>query len=343
MLVFSDGAELEKLWSVISNSMEQLKLYYMLLAAVKLSLFDAVESPKSVSELSCELSCEPLILEGLCNALVEVGFLRKDEDRYVNTSVTSRYLTKRSPFSVCDAIESFSNDISIWAKLSELLKEGPFKLSKGEFFARHVIHRMCVEAMCGELQKTLDVVCSISAFRNVRRMLDIGGGHGIYTVGFALANPEMRGYIFDLPEVAREAKRYIERFELGNRVHVLSGDFFKDDIGKGYDMVFSSYNPGGKNPEVVKKIYNALNDGGMFVSKQSFPVDGRDKSSIDELWWYMWTVDGMKKDRRMYSFKGDVSLEGYVDFLEGLGFKAIRVEDFSNADKLVVARKGGKQ
>ncbi len=341
MVDFNDNKGLKELWDVISGYMESVKLYYVLVAAVELSLFDSTIEPVAIGELSRKLSCDPVILEGVCEVLVESGFLEKLGDMYVNTDSANRYLVKRNPFSVCDAVESFSYDVSIWKRLPEILRNGPVKLSKGSFFARHVIHKMCVEAMCGELQRTLGVVCSIPAFRRARKMLDLGGGHGIYTVAFCSVNADMRGCVFDLPEVVEETEKYIRRFGLEDRICVLSGDFFRDDIGSGYDMVFSSYNPGGKNPEVVEKVYDALNSGGMFVSKQSFPVNRRNRRPIDELWWYVWTVDGMRKDKKMYSFKGDVSLDRYVAFLESVGFKVIRVDDFSDADKLVVARKEG--
>ena len=53
-------------------------------------------------------------------------------------------------------------------------------------------------------------------------------------------------------------------------MHTLSGDFFVDPIGSGYDIIFSSSNPGGNVSALIPKIAAALNDGGLFITKQPF-------------------------------------------------------------------------
>ena len=72
--------------------------------------------------------------------------------------------------------------------------------------------------------------------------------------------------MFDLPNVVEETKKFIKKYNAKN-VFTIAEDFYKDDIGKGYDIIFCSYNSGGKNPKIAEKVYNALNEGGLFINK----------------------------------------------------------------------------
>jgi len=56
-----------------------------------------------------------------------------------------------------------------------------------------------------------------------------------------------------------------------NSMRTIPGNFYTDDFVGSYDIIFSSYNPGGKNPQITKKVYNSLNLDGLFLNKQYFP------------------------------------------------------------------------
>ena len=65
-------------------------------------------------------------------------------------------------------------------------------------------------------------------FSSVRKLADVGGGHGDVMVGFLERDPARRGAIFDIPPVAAQTKKRLDAAGLGARCEVIAGDFFKE-------------------------------------------------------------------------------------------------------------------
>jgi predicted O-methyltransferase YrrM len=99
-------------------------------------------------------------------------------------------------------------------------------------------------------------------------MLDLGGDLGLIGITIVAAHPSMNGVIFDLPPVVQVAKAFIKEYGMEDRMEVLRGDFNRDSIGAGYDLVLAClYLEAAKDLDsIVKKVYDALNTGGVFVS-----------------------------------------------------------------------------
>src|SRR5581483_9731988 len=74
-------------------------------------------------------------------------------------------------------------------------------------------------------------------FDGVAHLLEIAAGSGCYSIALALRNPQLRCTVADLPPVAADAKRYIERFGLQSRVDTFSFNMFEDQWPSGYDAI----------------------------------------------------------------------------------------------------------
>lgn len=81
-----------------------------------------------------------------------------------------------------------------------------------------------------------EVLASVS-FRGVRRLLDVGGGHGAFLKAIGSAWPHLELGLFDLPEVAETGRQLLGEAVGPARVSAHPGNFFKDSIPQGYDMV----------------------------------------------------------------------------------------------------------
>jgi len=64
-------------------------------------------------------------------------------------------------------------------------------------------------------------------FRPVRKLVDVGGGHGRLLSMILTAYPEMHGVLFELPHAIEGARRTLGTAGLSNRCEVVSGDFFR--------------------------------------------------------------------------------------------------------------------
>ncbi len=81
-----------------------------------------------------------------------------------------------------------------------------------------------------------EVLASVS-FRDVRRLLDVGGGHGAFLKAIGTAHPHLELGLFDLPEVVETGRALLGEAVGSARVSAHPGNFFKDSIPQGYDMV----------------------------------------------------------------------------------------------------------
>ena len=64
-------------------------------------------------------------------------------------------------------------------------------------------------------------------FSNFDRVVDVGGGQGLFIADILKSNPKLKGVLFELPQVIEGAKEHIETAELTDRCEVSGGDFFE--------------------------------------------------------------------------------------------------------------------
>ena len=82
-----------------------------------------------------------------------------------------------------------------------------------------------------------DEVLDAYSMRNHRRLLDIGGGEGVFLSAAGRRNPELGLMLFDLPAVAARAQARIAKSELKDRAQVYGGSFLTDSLPRGADIV----------------------------------------------------------------------------------------------------------
>lgn len=68
-------------------------------------------------------------------------------------------------------------------------------------------------------------------------LLDVGGGDGSFLIAAARQAPELELRLFDLPAVAAIAREKFEREGLGRSASVAEGNFLRDALPKGADVV----------------------------------------------------------------------------------------------------------
>ena len=74
----------------------------------------------------------------------------------------------------------------------------------------------------------------------LKRVLDVGGGSGVYAMGMCRAEPGLEVVVLDLPKVVPITARYVAEAGLSDRITTKAGNFNSDDWGAGYDLVLLS-------------------------------------------------------------------------------------------------------
>jgi demethylspheroidene O-methyltransferase len=70
-----------------------------------------------------------------------------------------------------------------------------------------------------------------------RCLLDVGGGEGVFLATALQRTPGLRGMLFDLPAVVDVARSRLAGLGLADRVQLRGGDFTRDDLPTGADIV----------------------------------------------------------------------------------------------------------
>ncbi|MBI3987493.1 MAG: methyltransferase domain-containing protein, partial [Lentisphaerae bacterium] len=102
-----------------------------------------------------------------------------------------------------------------------------------------------------------------------KRLLDLGGASGTWTISFLRRNPKARAVIFDRPEVIPMARRLMKKAGLADRVQLVPGDFYSDPLPAGVDLAWVSaivhQNSRAQNRALFAKVFSALTPGGRIL------------------------------------------------------------------------------
>ena len=236
----------------------------IILTANNFRIFDHLAAPgKTARLLSRTLPADVRATELLLNSLVAIGLLKKKRDVYRNAPVASRYLVSGKSEYQGDIIRHYSTLWDNWSGLDTVLKTGkPSRKAHDHEAFILGMHNLA-------LLKVTKVLAALD-LRGVTKVLDLGGGPGTYAM--ALAQKGIQVAIMDFPDTLKIARKLIRRSGLSDRVRLLSGDFTRDDMGKGYDLIFISqifhaYDEAACI-SMLKKSYAALNPGGKVVVQE---------------------------------------------------------------------------
>ena len=213
-----------------------------LFVAVELRLFDRLHAaPSSLPELSAAFGAPERALERLLGYLVSQALLTRGEDgRYTNTETAARFLRTDSPETLTGYL-LYSDRIlyRLWGRLQDAVLEGTNRWSQefGEkedifhhFFSTDEDKETFLRGMHGlGLLSSPEVVRAFD-LSGFRRMVDLGGGTGHLVIEACRRYASLQGAVFDLPSVQPVAERHIDQAGLSDRIRMIPGDFFRDEL-----------------------------------------------------------------------------------------------------------------
>ena len=92
-----------------------------------------------------------------------------------------------------------------------------------------------INAMTNVSLIQISTILPVYPFRKYKNIIDIGGGEGLMMAALLQKYPECRGIVFDLPQSAGLAVKFIERYGIGGRCTFVAGSFF-ETIPEGGDL-----------------------------------------------------------------------------------------------------------
>ncbi len=95
-------------------------------------------------------------------------------------------------------------------------------------------------ALAGRAKNVAPVLAAQLPLPDVSRLVDVGGGTGLYSLALLRANPALRAIVWDRPEVLRIAAEFAASSGVADRLELVTGDFFADAYPAGVDAVLLS-------------------------------------------------------------------------------------------------------
>jgi SAM-dependent methyltransferase len=249
----------------------------ILLTGFELNVWTALgEGRRSSADLARELRLDARGLDRLMNALVSIGLLKKEGGRFENTPLSTRHLVRGRPGYLGGLVHSV-NLWDSWSTLTQAVARGGTVLRRhSSAGGRKARVRGFISAMHQRATAQAAATVKLLDLSNVQAVLDVGGGSGAYAMALVKAGPGIRATVFDLPDVIPLTRGYVKKAGLSVRFSFRAGDFNRDALGRGYDLILLSaivhMNSPAANERLLAKCARALNRGGQVVI-QDFIMD----------------------------------------------------------------------
>ena len=272
----------------------------ILLTAVKLELFTLLADKKTLSgaEIKSQLGfhCTDRHSFDFLDTLVTINFLEREglleTAKYSNSPETEVFLDKKKPSYIGGMLVMANNRLyPFWNDLETALKTGEaqneIKQGTGglfdELYKSPERLKEFIHAMSGVQMGNFMAFAQTFDFSKRKTLADIGGSGAMLSLMVAKHQPHMQCTSFDLPPVAPIAQENIDKFGLGDRVKTAEGDFFKDKLPAADVLVMGNILHDWDEEQKValmKRAYDALPVGGVFVAIENVIDDTRNKNAF---------------------------------------------------------------
>ena len=238
-----------------------------LFAAVELDLFTAVANgADSVDKLGPALGLTARNAGRIVPVLLALGLLERRDGRLVNAADVDRFLVKGRPSYAGPWMLFTKPRWTEWGRLAEHLKaEDTRTLGMYESFTvddARKYHQATYSVGMGAGRRFVREV----DLAGRKKLLDLGGGSGAYSINAVQKWPALRAVVFDLPPVAVVAREFIASNGVADRVEAVAGDFTRDTFPLGCDVAVMASNlpqyDAAIIAEVIAKTFAALEPGG---------------------------------------------------------------------------------
>ncbi|HKE25476.1 MAG TPA: class I SAM-dependent methyltransferase [Bryobacteraceae bacterium] len=268
---------------VVLDLIEAFRRSKTLFTAVRLGVFDRLQKgPAGSADLAAEFGANRDALERLLDACAALGLLEKVATVYRNLPVAEHYLCSDSPHTM-HAYIVYSDEAlyPMWTHLESAVREGTPRWGQtfgvgdaifSGFFRTEAAMRDFLQGMHGFGMLTSPRVVEAFDLSRFRTIVDLGGATGHLAMAACERYPDMRGVVFDLPQVVAMVGTS------HGRVEFRAGDFFEDELPEGdlYAMGRILHDWGeDKIHRLLTRIFARLPvGGGVLVAEMLLAEDG---------------------------------------------------------------------
>jgi O-methyltransferase domain/Dimerisation domain len=259
-----------------------------LLSAIELGLFTELADAGALDgeALRERLGLHPRSATDFFDALVALGMLEREDDRYANTPATGHFLDRTKPSYMGGMLEMANARLyGFWGSLTEALRTGiPQNEAKdgddffGTLYADQARLAQFARAMSAISGAAGQAIATKFPWGDHNTVIDVGCAEGVVPVQVALAHEHITGGGFDLPPLEPIFDAYVAEFGLGDRLSFTAGDFFADSLPEADVLVMGHILHDWDRDQkrtLLQKAYDALPDGGALIVYEAIIDDER--------------------------------------------------------------------
>lgn len=297
-----------------------------LMAAVELGLFTAIsKGAGTAAEIAAALDITERNADRLATVCRAMDLIDSDDEgRYRNADDVERFLVEGESGYAGPWILFTKPRWNNMGQLTEFLRKSE-EAVLGQYEgltveAARKMHEATYSVGMGAARRFIRQV----DLSNRKKVLDLGGGSGAYSITAAKTHAHIEAVVFDLPPVAEVAREYIAEHGVEDRVSALGGDFTADPFPTGCDVVVMASNLPLYNREiiaqVIKSAFDALEPGGEMHLIGETLRDDRSGPIGPALWGLAEAING---STGLAHTEADC-----IGYFEAAGFEQVTVHEF---------------
>ncbi len=232
--------------------------------------------PSDIGSICKSLNIKERPLDVMLTLFKAYGFTEEKDKKFYISDISNDYLTDESVFNLSSYVSSLK-DGPVCEEMRKVLLTGkPANWAankkvkqwaasmKNEDFAKPFTEGMNSrgEYLANGLLEAVDL-------KAYNKMLDIGGGSGIYSAVLLTGNLNLKASVCEKPPVDKLVRYSIHKFKLDDRMDAILGDMFENNLPGGYDVHLISHVLHDWDFSEVKCIlknsFNSLVPGGMVI------------------------------------------------------------------------------
>ena len=204
--------------------------------AAHLGIADALSAgPRTSDELGQSLGAHPNSVYRLMRLLSSIGVFGQQGDDRFTLNALGETLLSEGPGSVRSfaITETAPGHWLPWGRLIDSVRTGEpmaretLGMELFDWYGKNPEEAGFFTAAMGNLSAlAAGELVRVYDFSNVKKVIDVGGAHGIMLEAVLLANPTAHGVLYELPHVIATAGEKLDP-RITGRCELVSGDFFK--------------------------------------------------------------------------------------------------------------------
>ena len=210
------------------------------------------ERPQTFDDLRERIELSERAANVLITAMRAMGLIVRHADGRLDlTAVAREHLTPGGAFDVSDYVGLAAKNPGVLDMVERLRTSRPAGAKTGgaAFIYRDGMEsameteasaRRLTLALAGRAKNVAPVLAQKLDVGGAKKILDVGGGTGIYSIALLQRHPHLRALVFDRAEVLKVAAEMTRDYGVADRMELVPGDMFVDPLPDGCDVVLLS-------------------------------------------------------------------------------------------------------